>query len=138
MDTERLPRGGNVVSANRLSGSDVGDTSDVRHHAPAGTIRAARLQERGSKPSAVARERPEATLIRDQASGDKVDFSSAGERVSWENRVVEDHCLGLAAEEAHLHFAPGQAEAGLGHRIREPLQPVAGLFVMPKAVVSHR
>ena len=60
------------------------------------------------------------------------------ERIGWEDRVVEDHRLGLAAEEANFQFVPELVGIGARLAVAEPVEPAASLVVMSETVVSHR
>ena len=85
----------------------------------------------------VARDGREAAPTRDEASVEAVRLSSAGERVSRKNRVVDDHFLGLTAQEAEQFvLLPNGIAARLA--VTEPVEPMASLVAVPKAVVSHR
>ena len=59
------------------------------------------------------------------------------ERIGREDRVVEDHRLGLATEEADFQFVPELIRIGTRLAVAEPVEPAASLFAMPEAVVGH-
>src|SRR5262249_26848220 len=63
--------------------------------------------------------------------------ASMGERVGWEDRVVKDHCLGLAAQETELQLLPVVFGALVRPIGPQPIEPGVGLRVMPELVMSE-
>ena len=55
--------------------------------------------------------------------------------VRREDRVVEDHGLGLAAQEADLKLRPERVRVGLA--TAEAVEPTAGFLIMSKAIVGQ-
>ncbi len=60
------------------------------------------------------------------------------ERVGREDRVVEDHRLGLAAEQADLQLVPELGRVRAELMIPQLVEPAASLIAMTQAVVGHR
>ena len=63
---------------------------------------------------------------------------SASERVGREDRVVEDHRLGLAAKKADFQRAPELVGVRARPVVVQSIEPAPSLFAMAKAVVRHR
>ena len=58
------------------------------------------------------------------------------ERVVREDRVVEDHGLGLVPEHADLQLIPELDRVRAGLMLPQPVEPAAGLGAMAQAVVG--
>ena len=83
---------------------------------------------RGAAPLAIPR--------RSTTPGDPL--GSRRERVGRENGIVEDHRLGLTAEQAKFQLMPESAVSASGLMVSQPVEPLEGLIPMSQAVVSHR
>jgi hypothetical protein len=65
-------------------------------------------------------------------------LASPRERVIGEHRVVEDHGLGLAQQQADLQLVPELSRVGAGLMLAQPVEPAPGLDAMAQAVVGQR
>src|SRR5438094_810778 len=63
---------------------------------------------------------------------------SVRERVGREDRVVEDHGLGFASEEADLQFTTELIGVCARLAVTESVEPATSLVTMSEAVMSHR
>ena len=77
---------------------------------------------------------PQCLGVLDAASGRPL---SGRERIGREDRIVQDHGLGLAAQEADFKLVPERKGMAAGLTAAEPVQPAAGLVFVTQAMMSQ-
>ena len=65
-------------------------------------------------------------------------LGSPRERVVRECRVVEDHGLGLAPQQADFHIVPELGRVGARLMLTQAFEPAPRLVAMAQAVMGHR